>query len=148
MHTVARKKRKLKYILNSRFYFVEEERQDFDMSIICTNVENSPYLKKIVCDKRPGFVRATMDPATNQLPFPADYKYFSCFPPRKYAEWAQRIQNFKVRPDDIWVVGFPKTGDNFVHTFFPISTEISGIIDNFRNDMDAKHCASIENKEP
>jgi len=81
------------------------------MSIVCTEVEDSPKLKKVLYRERPGILRVTIDPKTvNQLPFPADYKFFSCFLPRKYAQWANRIQNFKVRPDDIWVVGFPKTG--------------------------------------
>lgn len=60
-----------------------------------------------------GFVWATIDPKTvNQLSFPSDYEYFSCVLPRKYVQTANRMQNFKVRPDDVWVVGLNKSGNN------------------------------------
>lgn len=80
------------------------------MSIICTEVTNTANIKLFA--RRPnGLVWATIDPNTiGQLPFPSDYKYFSCLLPRKYAVWADRIHNFKVRPDDIWITGYPKSG--------------------------------------
>lgn len=81
------------------------------MSIICTKVEDSPHLKTELRRGIGEYVWATIDPSTvHQLPFSSDYKYFSCFLPRKYALWADRIQHFNVRPDDIWTLGFGKTG--------------------------------------
>lgn len=54
----------------------------------------------------------TIDPkTTDQLPFPRDYKYFPCLLPKKYLQFSDRIDNFEVRPDDIWVIGYPKTGN-------------------------------------
>lgn len=84
------------------------------MSIICTAVEDSPHLRKNLRRGLNGYVWATVDPAKrHQLPFPSDYKYFSCLLARKYALWADRIQNFKLRPDDIWVLGSLKTGEDW-----------------------------------
>lgn len=84
------------------------------MSIICTEAENPQYFNIDHQKGLSGYVWATIDPATtHQLPFPRDYKYFSCLLPRKYPLWADRIQNFKVRPDDIWTLGLPKTGKIF-----------------------------------
>lgn len=87
------------------------------MSIICTKVEDSPHLKKELRRGIGGFVLATIDQTTaHQFPFPSDYKFFSCLLPRKYALWADRIQNFNVRPDDIWMLGSMKTGKIFRDT--------------------------------
>lgn len=33
--------------------------------------------------------------------------------PRKYKEFGERILNLQVRPDDVWVVSYPRTGMNF-----------------------------------
>lgn len=75
------------------------------MSLICTEVENPSKWKPIPR------LRVTIDPtSTNQLPFPSDYKYFSCLLPQKFMQCIDRVQNFKIRPDDIWILGFPKSG--------------------------------------
>lgn len=46
----------------------------------------------------------------DQLPFPSDYKFSSCFLPKRYLTKVDCIQNFKIRSDDIWIVTFPKAG--------------------------------------
>lgn len=85
------------------------------MSIVCTKVENPPYWN--FTPRLTGFVSAKIDPnTTNQLPFPDDYKYFSNILCKQYTFWADRIQNFKIRPDDIWILGFPKSGRYYVFT--------------------------------
>ncbi|PSN52266.1 hypothetical protein C0J52_08335 [Blattella germanica] len=35
-----------------------------------------------------------------------------CAMPKIYRENAERIRNFEVRPDDVWIVTFPKCGKN------------------------------------
>lgn len=80
------------------------------MALIYTEVEKSDY-KPCPFDTVSGYVQVTVDPKKkNQFPFPHDYKYLPCILPRKYIDWAERYHNFKVRPDDIWVLGFPKSG--------------------------------------
>jgi len=36
-----------------------------------------------------------------------------CILPPKYKDLGQRIKNMEVRPDDVWLVSYPRTGNNF-----------------------------------
>lgn len=81
------------------------------MSINCVNVADSDLLRKASYNGKPNYVHATLDPPyVAGFPFPIDYKFKPCFLPRKYSKMADRVDNFKVRPDDIFVVTFPKAG--------------------------------------
>lgn len=76
-----------------------------------TEVAKSPLQKlaEYYCAKE--YVRLKLDSATEkQLPFPSDYKFSQCFLPKKYLWQADRIENFRVNADDVWVVSFPKAG--------------------------------------
>lgn len=85
------------------------------MPISYGDVEHSPLVEKASLYGLREFVRVTIDPATAQkLPFPKDYECFKCFLPKKYVTIADRIENFRVRPDDIWAVSFPKSGTNWI----------------------------------
>lgn len=84
------------------------------MSVIFEEVENPNDCRPGPWHGSAGVVHIKIDPSTyDQFPFPKDYKFFSSLQPRKYIDWAERIHNFKVRSDDIWVVGFPKSGEYF-----------------------------------
>lgn len=96
------------------------------MSIICKKVE-VPICERAAYNGTPGFVYATIESKTeNRLNLPSDYKYHWAFLPRKYEEWAQRLQNFDIRENDIWITGFPKTG----------TTWLRNIIWQLKNNLD------------
>lgn len=42
-----------------------------------------------------------------------------CILPPKYKDLGQRIKNMKVRPDDIWLVSYPRTGNNNFSNLLP-----------------------------
>lgn len=75
------------------------------MSVLCTKLENSTE----------PLVRAKIDPSkTDIFPFGSDYEFSSCVLPENYEKIGDRIQNFKVRPDDVWVCSFPKSGTTWM----------------------------------
>lgn len=81
------------------------------MSIICSEVELPQGYKHIDEKNKTKLLRTTIDPTTySQLPFSSDYKFLSCMLPEAYQKWAERIQTFRIRPDDVFVLGFPKSG--------------------------------------
>lgn len=85
------------------------------MPIHCVGVEGSLLVKKAAFFGTKEFVLANNDSATKrQLPFPSDYKYISCFLPKKIEKLADRIENFKIRLDDIWILTFPKAGTTWI----------------------------------
>lgn len=85
------------------------------MAINFKNVDQSTC-KKASYPGTSEFVQAIIDPATkHQLNLPENYKYYDVLMPKKYTKWVDRFRNFKVREDDVWIVGFPKTGTTWIH---------------------------------
>lgn len=81
------------------------------MSISYSEVEKSELLKKAAFYGAKEFVHVNVDLGTgDQNPFPRDYKIPSCFMPKKYSTMGERILNYQVRSDDIWLSTFPKAG--------------------------------------
>lgn len=84
------------------------------MSYIFKDVDES-LAKKASYTGTSKFIRIGIDPlAQHRLPFPPDHKFADCFQAKQYEKIAQRIRDFKVRKDDIWVVTFPKAGTTWV----------------------------------
>lgn len=79
------------------------------MSITCVEVKDSELVRKAALYGAKEFVRVNVDQTIrNEFPFPSSYEFTPCFLPKKYKKLADRIRNFKVRPDDVWTVTFPK----------------------------------------
>lgn len=85
------------------------------MSIRFTKIDvtsNSP-IETYVAQK---FIHATIDPELVQkYGLPNDYELTKWCVPKRFEHIADRVYNFKVREDDIWCVGFPKTGTTWMH---------------------------------
>lgn len=82
------------------------------MSIVFTKVQN-PKAKPLLYRD---YVRVSIDPLTkDQLNLPENYKYHTVTLQQQYTDWAERMLNFEIRSDDIWIVGFPKTGTTWIH---------------------------------
>lgn len=85
------------------------------MSIFCTNVDaKSPLLKKCQLYGAKEFIWAKALPFSCPCQFPSDYKFTKCFLPKKYTKLSDRIRNFAVRSDDIWICAFPKSGSTWL----------------------------------
>lgn len=62
------------------------------------------------------FVHVGIDSlAKTQLPFPPQHHFADCFLPKQFENIAERVRSFEVRPDDIWLVSFPKCGSTWLH---------------------------------
>lgn len=96
------------------------------MSISFSKVEESENLAKAKCYAAKEFIRVKFMPdAVDHHPFPSDYAYPACFLPKKYMAIADRIMNFQVRHEDVWVTGFPKSGTTWIMNI--VSGLMSGI---------------------
>lgn len=82
------------------------KREKLIMSIICKEIPTSPSTHYKFCT-------AFSDVTPAELPSvgaAANWSAQPCFLPAKYQRYAQQIADFEVRPDDVWIVTFPKCG--------------------------------------
>lgn len=84
------------------------------MSFIYKEVEDSEILRRNNCSGR--FIEVSIDPSSiNQLDLPKDYEFSSSIQLKKFKLWSDRIQNFEIRENDIWIIGYLKTGTTWMH---------------------------------
>lgn len=61
-------------------------------------------------------VKFYIDPnSVHETALPGDHKQYSSVLTETFINCVDNVQNFKVRPDDIWIVGFIKTGTTWMH---------------------------------
>ncbi len=83
-----------------------------EMPIISELVENTekyPWHSRVL-------TRYRIDPnSLHETPLPGDHRNCSFVSPESYNDYIDAIQNFKVRADDVWIIGVPKTGTTWMH---------------------------------
>lgn len=57
---------------------------------------------------------STKPSANEHLPFPAEFEFNSCFLPKIFEKYADKIRYFNVRKDDIWILSFPHSGGDSI----------------------------------
>lgn len=85
------------------------------MSIVYTEVKKSALLEKAALYGANVYHHVKIHPTTtHRLALPSDYEFSHCFLPKKYLTFADRVLNFKIYPDDVWTVSFPKAGTTWI----------------------------------
>lgn len=74
------------------------------MPLLCKEVKN-PYFKS--CKE---FLHVS---PVNMPTIGHNWQTKPCFVTKRFERCAEQLYNFKVRPDDIWVLGFPKCGNTW-----------------------------------
>lgn len=71
--------------------------------------------KKSLETESGSFLLVNTKPSANEhLPFPKDFPFESCLLPMRFEEFADRIRNFKVNKDDVWILSYPDSGITWV----------------------------------
>lgn len=72
----------------------------------------SPFDKK---SSEPQVLLVNTKPSANEhLPLPKDFQFEPCLLPTRFEDFADRIRNFKVREDDVWILGYPNSGTKWL----------------------------------
>ncbi|XP_055693971.1 sulfotransferase 1 family member D1-like [Lutzomyia longipalpis] len=107
------------------------------MSIVCEKVPQSDIVKKSAYYGVENYVLVKRSERPKDIEIAKKWCMEPCYMPSFYEEIAQRIENFEVRPDDVWVVTYAKCG----------TTWTQEMVWQICNDLDyetAKNVALIE----
>ena len=75
------------------------------------NIVKNKYTERVTSVSCPEFFEISQT-APNKSPLGPNWKSKPCVLIKKYYdEYAERIKNFEVREDDVWVVTYPKCGN-------------------------------------
>lgn len=84
------------------------------MSLTFSKIEETQLTRKLDYMNDGTLVHATIK-NSNETSLPKDYTFSKCCVTLRYEKFADRIHNFKVRSDDIWLVGHFKSGTTWMH---------------------------------
>lgn len=75
----------------------------------------TPIGKRSINDKINTFLLVNTKPWANKhLPYPNDYKFKPCLLRKGFERLANDYRTFKVKSDDVWVLGYPKSGTTWM----------------------------------
>lgn len=107
-------------------------RKEYNFSIMPIIHTQIGYAEKLGMEGKFNFVRFSIDRnLKHESLLPGDHKPYSCLLTEQFINSVDRVENFKVRPDDIWIVGFTKTGTTWMHNIvnkFKFVTDDSEVI--------------------
>lgn len=107
------------------------------MPISYTEVENSPLQEMAKRYDIKQYIRVKADTLMKkELPFPNDYKFSQCFLPKMYLPLADRIENFHINSNDIWVASFPKTGTTWTLNIVSYLMNNLDFTANYKTELD------------
>ncbi|XP_059607473.1 sulfotransferase 1 family member D1-like [Phlebotomus argentipes] len=80
------------------------------MSVICEEIPRSEIIEKAAYEGVKDFIFVRRKERPKDIKVAEKWSMEPCFLPSFYEEVAQRILDFEVRADDVWIVTYPKCG--------------------------------------